>query len=147
MTRETYQQIWGDAKAVRAVVHAAAQSHPELFPPKRAQGSRLPGRLRASAQLPGMRLRQLRLKSGEVYTLRPSCVMPSMAGVAEDVEYPLRLLASGVPPWLVAEYVGHDAHSWDRQVERLGRKNLVGTTVRDPEQLPQHRTVDEHHTA
>jgi len=147
MTRETYQQIWGDAKAVRAVVHAAAQSHPELFPPKIAQGYRLTGRLRESAKLPGIRLRQLRLKSGEVYTLRPSFVMPYMAGFAEDVEYPLRLLAYGVPPWLVAEYFGHDAHYWDRQVERLGRNSLVGTTVRDPEQLPQHLTADEHHTA
>jgi hypothetical protein len=47
----------------------------------------------------------------------------------------------------VAEYFGHDAHYWDRQVERLGRNSLVGTTVRDPEQLPQHLTADEHHTA
>src|SRR5712692_2622223 len=72
MTRETYQQIWGDAKAVRAVVHAAAHRHPELFPPTRAQGYRLTGRLRESATLPGMRFRQLRLQSGEGDTLRPS---------------------------------------------------------------------------
>lgn len=147
MTRETYQQIWGDAKAVRAVVHAAAHSHPELFPPKRAQGSRLTGRLRESATVPGMRLRHLRLKSGAVDTLRPSCVMPSMAGVAEDVADPLRLLASGVPPGRVAEDCGHDAPSWDRQVERLGRTSRVGTTVRDPEPWPQHRTADAHHPA
>jgi hypothetical protein len=147
MTRATYQQIWGDAQAVRAVVHAAAHRHPALFPPKRAQGYRRTGRLRESAQLPGMRLRQLRLTSGEGDTVRPSFVMPSRAGCAEDVAYPLRLLASGVPPWLVAAYCGHDAHSWERQVERRGRKSRVGTTVRDPEPLPQHRTADAHPTA
>jgi hypothetical protein len=147
MTRATYQQIWGDAKAVRAVVHAAAPSHPELFPAKIAQGYRLTGRLRESAKLPGMRWRQLRLQSGAVYTLRPRFILPSMAGFAAEGEYPLRRLASGVPPWLVAESFGHDAHYWDRQVARLGRNSLVGTTVRTPEQLPQHLTADEHHPA
>ena len=147
MTRETYQQIWGDAPAVRAVVHAAAHRHPARFPPKRAQGSRLTGRLRESATLPGLRVRQLRLQSGEESTVRPSFVMPSRAGCAEAVAYPLRRLASGVPPWLVAAYCGHDAPSWERQVERRGRKSRVGTTVRDPEPLPQHRTADAHPTA
>jgi len=147
MTRETYQQIWGDAQAVRAVVHAAVHSHPALFPPTRAQGYRLTGRRRASATWPGMRLRQRRLQSGAGSTVRPRCVMPSRAGVAEAVADPLRRLASGVPPWLVAASCGHDAHSWDRQVERLGRQSRVGTTVRDPEQGPQPRTADAQHTA
>lgn len=146
MTRETYERIWHDPKAVRACVDAAAQQHPELFPAKLTQGYRLTGHLPESAKLPGICLRQLRLKSGEVFTLRPSFVMPYMTGFAEDVEYPLRLLACGVPAWLVAEKFGHDAHYWDRQVERLGRNSLVGTTVRDPQRLPQHLTADEHHT-
>jgi hypothetical protein len=146
MTRETFEHIWDDAKAVRACIDAAAQQHPELFPAKLTQGYQLRGHLPESAKLPGIRLRQLRLNSGEVYTLRPSFVLPYMTGFAEDVEYPLRLLAYGVPPWLVAEKFGHDAHYWDRQVERLGRNSLVGTTVRDPRRLPEHLTADEHHT-
>ena len=146
-TRETSQQIWGDAQAVRAVVHAAAQRHPERFPPKSAQGSRLTGRLRESATLPGMRLRPLRLKSGAGDPLRPSFVLPSMAGCAEDVADPRRRRASGVPPWLVAESFGHDAPDGDRQGERRGRHRLVGTTGRDPEPLPQPRTADAQPTA
>lgn len=147
ISRETYERCWGDPKAVRAVVDVAAQLHPELFPSQIAQGYRLTGRLPESAKLPGICLRQVRLKSGKVYTLRPSFVMPYMTGFAEDVQYPLRLLAYGVPPWLVAQHFGHDAHYWDRQVERIGRNSLVGTTVRDPERLPEHLTADEHHTA
>ena len=41
---------------------------------------------------------------------------------------------------------GHDAHFGDRHVERLGHNSVVGTTVRDPNQLPDHLTADEHHT-
>ena len=147
MTRETSQQSWGDAKAVRAVVRAAAPSPPARLPPKRAQGDRRTGRRRASATWPGRRWRQRRLQSGAVSTLRPSFVMPSMAGGAEAGADPLRRLASGVPPWLGAEDFGHDAHSWARPVERLGRQSLVGTTGRAPAQWPQPRTADEPPTA
>jgi hypothetical protein len=34
---------------------------------------------------------------------------------------------------------------WYRLVERLGRSSLVGTTVRDAAQLPEHLAADEHH--
>lgn len=146
MDRETYDRIWHDAVAVRAEVEAALKRSPELFPPAITQGFRLTGRLPESAKLPGIRLRQLRLCNGAVYTLRPSFVMPYMAGFADDLEYPLRLMAYGVPGWLVAVKFGHDAHYWDRLVERLGRNSIVGTTVRDPEKLPPHLTADEHHT-
>ena len=147
MTRETYDRIWADSVAVRALVEDAARDHPELFPSSIADGFRLTGRLPESAKLPGIRLRQLHLRNAEVYTLRPSFVMPYMTGFTDDIEYPLRLMAFGVPGWLVAEKFGHDAHFWDRQVERLGRNSLAGTTVRDPDQLPPHLAADEHHAS
>ena len=34
---------------------------------------------------------------------------------------------------------------WYRLIERLGRNSLVGTTVRDLAQLPEHLVADEHH--
>jgi hypothetical protein len=145
MTRESYDRIWEDPAAVRAVVEEAARNSPELFPRHINLGFRLTGHLPESAKLPGIRLRQLRLSNGHVYTLRPSFVMPYMTAFADDVEYPLRLMAFGVPGWLVAERFGHDAHFWDRQVERLGRNSLAGTTVRDPGRLPEHLAADEHH--
>lgn len=139
---EVYTQIWDDAKAVRAFIAACVEESPELFPGpmKRYQ---LTGRLPESSKLPGIQLRQLRLGK-TTYSLRPSFVLPYMTGYVNDVAYPLRLLMCGVPPWLIAEGFGHDANYWDRQVERLGRNSLVGTTVCDPERLPQHVVTDEH---
>lgn len=146
MSREMYDQIWEDAAAVRAEVEAAIGRFPELFPAGISEGFRLTGCLPESTKLPGTRLRQLRLRNGETYTLRPSFVMPYMTAFTDQVSYPLRLLRWGVPSWLVAEGFGHDAAYWDRLVERLGRNHLVGTTVRDPQKLPEHLTADEHHT-
>ncbi len=149
MTRETYDRIWENPTEVRAFIEEQFQQTPELFPPGMKAGFRLTGHLPESAKLPGIRLRQLRVKDedgGEaVYSLRPCFVMPYMAGFANDLQYPLELLAHGVPAWLVAKGFGHDAHFWDRHVERLGRNSLVGTTVRDADKLPEHLVADEHH--
>ena len=51
----------------------------------------------------------------------------------------------GVPPWLLTLGFGHNDMFWYRLIERLGRNSLVGTTVRDAAQLPEHLVVDEHH--
>lgn len=149
MTREMFERMWANPREVRALIHEQFRQSPELFPAGMEAGFRLTGRLPESAKLPGIRLRQLRVKNGggseAVYTLRPCFVMPYMAGFADELQYPLELLAHGNPAWLVAKGFGHDAHFWDRHVERLGRNSLVGTTVRDPGQLPEHLVADEHH--
>ena len=80
-----------------------------------------------------------------VISLRPSFVMPYMTGAVEDLENPLLLASFGVPAWLLTKVFGRDDMFWYRHIERLGRNSVVGTTVRDANQLPQHIAADEHH--
>ncbi|MFM9963069.1 MAG: hypothetical protein ACKV2Q_17825 [Planctomycetaceae bacterium] len=47
-----------------ALIHEQVQQTPELFPAGISAGFRLTGRLAESAKLPGIRLRQLRVKNG-----------------------------------------------------------------------------------
>jgi hypothetical protein len=68
-----------------------------------------------------------------------------MAGTVEEVNYTLLLLSFGLPAWVVTHGFGHNDMYWQRLVERFGRNSLVGTTVRDPQQLTQHLAADEHH--
>jgi hypothetical protein len=145
MDRPTYDRLWHDAAAVRQYLKGLLRSCPELFPPGMDQGFQLTGRLPASRKLPDVRLRQLRLADGRVFTLRPSFVLGYMAGVVQDVDYPLLLLSFGVPNWVVTQGFGHDDMYWQRLVERLGRNSLVGTTVPRSQRLPQHLLADEHH--
>ena len=111
MTRETYDRIWENPTEVRALILEQFRQSPQLFPAGMEAGFRLTGRLPESAKLSGIWLRQLRVKSGDgceaVYTLRPCFVMPYMAGFADELQYPLELLAHGVPTWLVAKGFGH----------------------------------------
>ena len=68
-----------------------------------------------------------------------------MTGTVDELAYPLLLTAYGVPPWLLKIGFGHSDMYWYRVIERLGRNSLVGTTVRDAAQLPEHLVADEHH--
>ena len=144
MTGELYDEIWHDAKQVRALLEKLIAESPEVFPDGICAGYRLSGRLPESKKLPGIRLRQVRL-SGEVYSLRPSFVMSYMSGTVEDLEDPLLLLSLGVPCWAVTHVCGRNDMFWYRHLERLGRNSLVGTTVPIAARLPLHLAADEHH--
>ena len=69
-----------------------------------------------------------------------------MTGTVDQLAYPLLLAARyDFPPWLLTIGFGHSDMYWYRVIERLGRNSLVGTTVRDAAQLPEHLVADEHH--
>ena len=146
MTREQFDACWEDADRVRKWVDHALAEHPELFPPCLRSGYALHGFGRVSQKLPGVRLREIRPKGGgPAYHLRPSFVMSFMTGTTDELEYPLFLASFGVPCWVLALGFGHSETYWYRLVERIGRNQVVGTTIRDPKRLPEHVAADEHH--
>ena len=106
MDRQTYERLWPDAAAMRQYLDELLKSCPELFPTGIEHGFQLTGRLPESKKLPGIRLRQLRLADGRVFTLRPSFVLSYMAGTVDEVAYPLLLLSFGVPMWVVTQGFG-----------------------------------------
>ena len=145
MTRTQYDEMWADPRQVRSYVNGLLAEAPELFPAGMAKGYALHGYDRASRKQEGVRLRQVMLKDRSAYWLRPSFVLSYMAGTVDEVEHALLLASYGVPMWLLTAVFGRNDMYWQRLVERLGRHSLVGTTVRDPQRLPQHLAADEHH--
>ena len=143
--REEYNRIWDNAQKVRELVDYQMMKSPELFPMEmREQGYTLTGHLPESKKIPGIRLRQVRVGKKR-YTLRPSFVMGYMSGTVGALDSPLFLLSIGVPAWAITRVFGQNDLYWHRQVERLGRNSLVGTTVSSREDLPEHIAADEHH--
>lgn len=145
MTREEYDECWDDPRRTREFVDRTWGEHPELFPPGLSDGYALHGFGRPSQKQAGVRLRKVRLADGTAYHLRPSFVTSYMTGTIEELEYPLLLASFGVPAWVLTVGFGHSDMFWYRLVERLGRNSLAGTTVRDPDQRPEHLAADEHH--
>lgn len=143
---EEYASILFDPEAFRQYLDGAVEQHPELFPAAIQQGYRLHDILPESEKMPGIRLRRIELYAGNVFTTRPSFVMPYMTGYTDDVEKALFLRRWGVPHWALAYVFGRDEQYWYRVENRLGRNSIVGTTVKDPDKLPQDLLADEKHT-
>ena len=78
MIRDAYDRIWNDAGEVRRYLQSLIDNSPELFPTGIEDGFQLTGHLPESVKMPGIRLRQLRLRNGMTFTLRPSFVMVLM---------------------------------------------------------------------
>jgi hypothetical protein len=106
------------------------------------QGYTFHDRYRSRKQ--GVELRRIKLKAnGEVFTVRPSFLMPYCIARTEEVEKALFLRQWGVPFTALAEVFGRDAMFWYRAWLSFGRPNLVGTTVKRAETLPQDVVADE----
>jgi len=142
-----YNEILDDPWAYRQSIDKVYAIHAELFPKAMGEGYTLHDKLPDSKKLSEIRLRRIKLKAdGEVYTIRPSFVLPYMSGFTDDVEKGLFLLSFGLPYWAISYVFGKDDMYWQRVEVSLGRNSLVGTTVRTVEQLPKDVVSDEKHT-
>src|SRR3954464_10599691 len=82
--QRVYEDAVGDPAAFRAALDRLFLDAPELFPEGFAGGYRLK-ETRTSRKL-GLRVRRVLLKAtGQSFTVRPSFVLPYMAGWAGDV--------------------------------------------------------------
>lgn len=120
--------------------------YPELFPEDFSHGFRLYGFCAESKKMPEFPIRRIQLNiNKEVYQVAPSFLMPYRVGRTEDVEKALFLRRWGVPYWALAYVFGKDDMYWYRIHTSLGRNSIVGTTVKQPENLPEHLLFDEKH--
>jgi hypothetical protein len=140
---DDYRRIVDSPTDFRRWIDQAFRTTPELFPNDFQPGYTLKDR-RWSKRLQ-LRIRRIRLKATkQVFSLRPSSVMPYMTGWTDEVEKPLFLRAFGVPFWALARVFGQHPMYWYRLESALGRNSIVGTTLRKA-QLPEHVLADEHH--
>lgn len=141
--QEPYERDIASHTDFRLALDQSFRDMPELFP----DGFELGYTLKDSriSRKRGFRLRRIRLKAtGEVFTIRPSFLMPYMVGLTDDVQAALFLRAFGVPFWALARVFGRNPMYWYRIEVGLGRNSIVGTTLRQAD-LPEHLLADEHH--
>jgi hypothetical protein len=149
--REEYERILLDKDSFRAYLDMQIAQHPELFPSTISQGYKLHDILPRSKKMPDMRLRRIKVKAKlcdkeEVFAIAPSFVMPYMTGHADDVEKALFLRKFAVPYWALTYVFGRNDMYWERLELSIGRNSVVGTTVKQPDKLPQDVLADEKHT-
>lgn len=148
---EQYNHIVNDSAAFRQWLNQMIDQYPELFPADISTGYRLHDLLPASVKLPEVQLRRIRLYQddaagqAQVFTIAPSEVLPYMTGYTDEVEKALFLRRFGVPFWGLTYVFGRDDGYWERLSRSFGFYPIVGTTVKDPHQLPEHVLADEKH--
>src|SRR5215813_9470007 len=142
-SEEYYKDCVADLAKYRAHLLQEQRQHPELFPQAFGAGFSFHDRYQSRKQK-GLALRRIRLKqTGDVFTLRPSFVLPYLVGRTEELEKALSLRPWDVPFEALADVLGRDAMYWDRAWLAFGRPSLVGTTVQAADQMPQPLVAEE----
>jgi hypothetical protein len=126
-------------------------TYPKLFPKDISQGYKLHGLMPASQKMPQVQLRRIQLSAcdtagrRQVYTIAPCDILPYVVGAVTEVEKALFLRRFGGPFWALTYVFDHNDMYWYRLVGSLGRHDIVGTTVKEPMNLPEHLLADEKH--
>lgn len=151
MDREEYNERITDKRDFREMIDYFVETYPELFPAEITKGYQLYGFRQQSKKMPDVQLRRICLNQHDpegrlqVYTITPSFVLPYMTGYADDVEKALYLRRYGVPFSALTYVFGRNDMYWQRLVAHFGRNDIVGTTIKDPKQLPKDLLADEKH--
>ena len=142
-----YELFLVDKDIAKAQIDKLYSEYPELFPEEMMHGYVLNGFTQESSKL-GLRCRRIQLKTANkpVFTIAPSFVMPYMRGLTSEMEKVLFLRRFGVPFWGLTYVFGHNDMFWYRAEASLGNFSVAGTTVKDPQKLPQDLLADEKHT-
>jgi hypothetical protein len=132
-----------DPNKFRKELVAFIDEYPELFPWGIENGYTMKEiRLSKKSGIPTRRITVNQIP----YTIRPSFVMPYHVAFSDDVESPLFFRKFDVPFWALAHVFGKDAMYWYRLEQSLGRNSIVGTTIKDPDLIPEHLAADEKHS-
>lgn len=147
IARTEYEQLASEPQQFRRWLDEMITTYAELFPVEIEAGYTLHDILPASAKLPDVRWRRIKLKGGaqQVLTICSSDVMPYMTGYTDEVEKALFLRRFGVPFWGLTYVFGRNDDYWYNMTGHFGRYAIVGTVVKDPEQLPSDLLADEKH--
>lgn len=138
-----YQHFVGDLAYAHQKVTQAYAAHPELFPASMKDGYIFNGTTRPSKKL-HLKMRKLQIGHTQ-YQIRPSFALSYMRGTVDEVDQGVFLMRFGVPFWALAFMFGHDAMYWYRLYLSFSSCSLVGTTIREKDDLPEDVLADEHH--
>ena len=127
----------------RKCINERIELFPELFPPEITAGYLMKDIYHSIKQ--SVPIRRIEI-SGISYSIRPSFLMPYMTGITDEIEKALFMRKFNVPFWALSYVFGKDPMYWYRMEQSLGRNSIVGTTIRNPADIPQHLGADEKHT-
>lgn len=141
--QEAYKLTVNDTVAYRKHLDEMIALYPALFPNDIGDGYTLKEKRYSKKQ--NIWIRRIDVNNIS-YTIRPSFIMPYMTGKTDEIEKALFLRKFDVPFWALVHMFGRYAMYWYRIERSLGRNSLVGTTVKNPDDIPKNLGGDEKHS-
>jgi len=142
-SQQVYNANINNASNFRKCIDERIELFPELFPADITKGYQMKDIYYSKKQ--SVAIRRIKI-AGIPYIIRPSFLMPYMTGLTDEIEKALFLRKFSVPFWALSYVFGKDPMYWHRIEQSLGRNSIVGTTIRNPEDIPEHLGADEKHT-
>jgi len=142
-SQQEYNANVHDPVKFRKCIDDRIESFPELFPPEIANGYQMKDIYNSKKQ--SIVIRRIKIDDTP-YAIRPSYVLPYLTGIVEEIEKAVFMRKFNVPFWALGYAFGKDPMYWYRIEQSLGRNSIVGTTIRNAEDIPEHLGADEKHT-
>jgi len=142
-SQEVYDACIKNPIDFRIYVDKQIELFPELFPVGIEKGYLMKDIYISKKQ--SIPIRRIKI-AGIPYTIRPSFLMPYMTGLVDEIEKAIFLRKFNVPFWALSYVFGQYSMYWYRIEQSLGRNSIVGTTIRNPDDIPEHLAADEKHT-
>ena len=139
-SQQVYNGNINNAFDFRICIDERIELFPELFPPEITKGYLMKDIYHSKKQ--SIAIRRIEI-AGIAYTIRPSFLMPYMTGVVDEIEKALFMRKFNVPFWALSYAFGKDSMYWYRIEQSLGRNSIVGTTIRNADDIPQHLGADD----
>jgi hypothetical protein len=140
---EEYNQCIEDASSFRKRIDNLIQIYPEIFPSEIANGYQFKDSY--ISQKLNIKIRRIKI-ANVAYSLRPSFILPYMTGTTDFVSNALFFRKFGVPYWALSHAFGKNPMYWYRKEQSIGMNSIVGTTIRNTNNIPKHIAADEKHT-
>jgi hypothetical protein len=142
-SQEEYDENINAPNLFRKCIDERIKWFPELFPPEISNGYLMKDINPSKKQ--SIAIRRIEI-AGIAYTIRPSFVTPYMSGMVDEIEKALFIRKFNVPFWALSHVFGKNPMYWYRLEQALGRNSIVGTTIRNPDDIPMQIAADEKHT-
>jgi hypothetical protein len=144
-SEDHYAACVAEPECLRQHLGALHREHPELLPERFAEGFRFHDKSWSIKQQLWTRRIEL-TATRQLFQIRPSFLMSSMVARTDEVEKALYLRHWGVPFDALCHVFGRHPMFWSRAEVALGRPSIVGSTVKQPQRLPEDLLADEKHT-
>ena len=126
-----YKNAMNDNKEFKCLINSHIAVYPELFPEAISDGYILYGFGRKSKKFDGLQFKKIKInKTGEIFSVYPSFVMPYLISYTSEVEKGLMLRKHDVPYSTLVYIIGKNEMFWYRAEQAFSNCSIVGTTIK-----------------